>query len=187
MGIPKEPKPVKLFVALLANREDLFRSVEDELRILFGPVDSVSRTLPWNITRYYEEEMGAGLMRRFVSFGSLVSPEELPALKLKTRSLEEDHRRIKGEKKGREVNVDPGYLDIGKVVLASTKNASHRIYLRSGIYAESTLMFYRGSFQPFAHTYPDYSWPETLRFFTSLRSLYLDQLKQSHQELGPSE
>lgn len=110
MGFPKEPKPVKFFVALLTNREDLFRSIENRLRISFGPVDSVSQTLPWNITCYYEEEMGTGLMRRFVSFRPLVSPEELPDLKLKTQSLEENHRRMKGEKKGREVNIDPGYF-----------------------------------------------------------------------------
>jgi len=177
MGIAKEPKPVKLFVALLSNREDLFLSVEDKLQLLFGPPDSVSQTLPWNITRYYEEEMGAGLMRRFVSFDPLVSPEELPDFKLRTQALEEDYQRVEGEKKGRSINIDPGYLDSGKVVLASTKNACHRVYLRSGIYAETTLMFYRGSFRPFDHTYPDYFWPETLTFFTTLRALYLRQLK----------
>ncbi|MFQ5853631.1 MAG: DUF4416 family protein, partial [Candidatus Binatia bacterium] len=60
-----------------------------------------------------------------------------------------------------------------------TKNAPHRLYLRLGIYGEATLMFYSGSFQPFAHTYPDYRWPETLSFFSELRTLYLRQLRES--------
>ena len=149
-------------------------------------MDSVSQTLPWNVTRYYEEEMGAGLMRRFVSFRSLVLPEELPALKLKTQSLEENHRRIEGEKKGREVNIDPVYWDVGKVVLASTKKRvpPHLSSFRDlcGEHADVVPRLL-----PFADAYADYSWPETLSFFTALRSLYLEQLKQNKQEPGPSE
>jgi hypothetical protein len=76
------------------------------------------------------------------------------------------------------VNVDPGYLEAGKVVLASTKNAGHRIYLHSGIYGEAALLYYDGAFQACPHTYPDYQWAETLSFLTSLRSVYLHQLRQ---------
>ncbi len=178
MGIPKEPRPVKLFVALLSHYEDLFPSVESDLTGLFGSIDSASGTLPWEVTDYYEEEMGSALLRKFLSFGPLISPERLPEIKLITQDLEENYYWREGEKKGRKVNIDPGYLEAGKVVLASTKNASHRIYLRAGIYGEATLMFHSGSFRPFSHTYPDYRWPETLSFFALLRSLYLSQLRQ---------
>ena len=79
---------------------------------------------------------------------------------------------------GRRVNIDPGYIDAFKVVLASTKNAGQRIYLHSGIHAEATLMYFDGAFHGLAYTYPDYLWPATLAFFTSLRSVYVDQLRR---------
>jgi hypothetical protein len=177
MGTVKEPTPVKLFVALLSGNEDLLSTVEKELVGLFGAVDSSTRGIPWELTDYYKEEMGSGLMRRFVSFEALVSPEKLPEIKLQTQSLEEKYRWLRGEEKGRRVNVDPGYLDAGKVVLASTKDASHRIYLRSGIYGEVTLLFHKGSFEPFIYTYKDYLWRDTHSFFSAVRSLYLRQLR----------
>ena len=178
MGTPREPEPVKLFVGLLACDEELFPSVEAELVRLFGPVDSMSRTVSWSVTDYYEREMGSGLLRRFLSFAPLISPEGLSEIKLKTQRVEEKYRRVEDEGKRRRVNVDPGYLDSGKVVLASTKSAQHRIYLCSGIYAEATLLYYKGSFHPFAYTYPDYLWPETAAFLNASRVRYLEQLKR---------
>lgn len=179
MGIPKEPQPVKLFVALLSGQPDLFLEAEKELAALFGPVDSASASLPWSITDYYEKEMGSGLLRRFVSFIPLVSPGEIAPIKLRTQDLEACYQWSEGERTGRRINIDPGYLDRGKIVLASTKGAAHRIYLGSGIYAEATLLYRNGSFAPFPYTYSDYLWPETLAFFTELRARYLTQLKQA--------
>jgi len=178
MGIPKEPQPVKLFVALLSGQADLFLEAEKGLAALFGPVDCASASLPWSLTDYYEKEMGSGLLRRFVSFVPLVPPGEIAQIKLRTQDLEARYEWNQGERTGRRVNIDPGYLDRGKVVLASTKGAAHRIYLGSGIYAEATLLYRKGSFEPFLYTYPDYLWPETLAFFTDLRSRYLQQLKE---------
>lgn len=178
MGIPTEPKPVKLFVALLSRHEELFPLVEKELTALFGPADSACGSLPWAVTDYYEKEMGIGLLRRIVSFAPLISPEALAEIKLEAQGMEERYQWIEGEKRGRRVNIDPGYVDAGKVVLVSTKGASHRIYLRSGIYGEVTLLFQGGLFQPLVYTYPDYLWPETRAFFVALRSLYLRQLNQ---------
>src|SRR3990170_2263762 len=82
------------------------------------------------------------------------------------------------DRPGRRVNIDPGYIDAFKVALASTKNAGQRIYFHSGIYAEATLMYFDGAFHGLAYTYPDYLWPQTLAFFTSLRSVYVDQLRR---------
>ena len=179
MGTPREPKPVKLFVALLACHEELFPSVAGGLSALFGPIDSASQTVPWSVTDYYEREMGSGLLRRFLSFAPLISPDSLAEIKLKTQGVEQNYQRAERGRTRRRVNIDPGYLDAGKVVLASTKSAAHRIYLRSGIYGEATLLYYDGSFHPFAYTYPDYVWPEAKAFFAASRSRYLEQLKQT--------
>lgn len=178
MGTPREPKPVKLFIALLANHEGLFPAAEKDLRDLFGAIDLASQTFPWTVTDYYEKEMGPGLVRKFISFDSLISPERLPEIKLMAQNVEGNYQWVEDGGRGRRLNIDPGYLETGKVVLASTKNTSHRVYLGSGIYGEATLQFYNGSFEPLAYTYQDYCWPETRSFFARVRSLYLSQLRR---------
>jgi hypothetical protein len=179
MGSPGDPKPAKYFAGLLSSDIELLDSVETELVAIFGAIDARSETLPWNVSKFYENEMGAGLLRRFVSFSQLDSPGNLADIKLKTQRVEEKYRSAGRGREGRRVNIDPGYLEAGKVVLASTKNAGHRIYLKSGIYGETTLLYYDGSFQPCPHTYPDYLWAETLFFLTSLRSAYLGKLRNT--------
>jgi hypothetical protein len=144
LGTPGETKPVKLLVALLACDKELFPPVESDLSALFGPIESASENLSWWLSDYYEREMGFGLLRRLVSFGPLVAPDALSEIKLKTQSVEQVYRRATDG--GRRVNIDPGYLDAGKVVLASTKSGAHRIYLRYGIYGEVTLLYYGGRF-----------------------------------------
>jgi Domain of unknown function (DUF4416) len=175
MGTPREPKPAKFFVALLSSSQELLSEAENDLIALMGQIDGRSVVLPWNLSPYYEREMGSGLLRCFVAFSSLLPPEGLAELKLKTQVIEDQYRNSAG---ARRINVDPGYLDTHKVVLASTKNASQRIYLRSGIYAEATLFYDNGHFHGLAYTYRDYLWPEALAFFSDLRAAYLKQLKQ---------
>jgi hypothetical protein len=178
MGTPGEPKPAKYFVALLAANPELLVAVEKELTAILGPIDHRSEALPWTVSRYYENEMGCGLWRRFLSFAPLISPERLVETKLATQGVEAIYRSDNPPSFGRTVNCDPGYLEAGKVVLASTKNAGHRIYLGRGIYAETTLVYYDRGFHEGLHTYQDYLWPATLDFLSSVRSAYLRQLKQ---------
>lgn len=178
MGTPREPKAAKFFVALLSSDSELLTTVEKDLSNVLGAVDSRSEILPWTVSSFYESEMGSDLRRRFVSFGPLASPAELARIKLLTQHVEDKFRDKTANHPGRHVNLDPGYIDTFKVVLASTKNAGQRIYLHSGIYAEATLTYFDGAFHGLAYTYPDYLWPATLAFFTSLRSVYVDQLRR---------
>ncbi|MGH7770303.1 MAG: DUF4416 family protein [Candidatus Binatia bacterium] len=178
MGTPQEPQPVKLFVALLAAHDDLFPPVEIDLSALFGPIDAASAIVSWSVTDYYQSEMGRALRRRFISFERLISPETLAEIKHKTHEVENSYRRAGGTGRRRRANIDPGYVDTGKVVLASTKGAGHRMYLQAGIYGETTLLFYEGSFHPLPYTYRDYLWPETTAFLADLRARYLGQLKR---------
>jgi hypothetical protein len=178
MGIPRQPKPAKYFVALLSSGLEPLTRVENDLVSVLGAIDSRSETLPWAVSSFYEKEMGRRLLRRFVSFEPLWSPEKLAEVKLSTQQVEEKNRGTGMQPSGRRVNLDPGYIEAGKLVLASTKNASQRIYLRSGIYAEATLLYYEGGFHGCSYTYPDYLWPETLAFLTRLRAIYLRQLRE---------
>jgi Domain of unknown function (DUF4416) len=166
MGIPVDPKPAKYFVGLLSSDITLLDCVETDLTALLGPVDGRSETLPWNLSR-------------FVSFSRLISPGNLADIKLQAQEVEKKYRWSGPGREGRRVNIDPGYVEAGKVVLASTKDAGHRIYLHSGIYGETTLLYCDGAFQASPRTYRDYLWAETLAFLTALRSAYLDQLRAS--------
>jgi hypothetical protein len=176
MGTVAEPKPVKYFVAFLFSDSEILRQVESDLVALLGNIDGRSEIVHWQASKFYDNEMGSGLRRGLLSFLPLVSPENLAAIKLQTRQIE-DRWRV-GSNGGRRVNLDPGYLDAFKIVLASTKNAGQRVYLRSGIYGEATLMYHDGQFHGLPYTYRDYLWPETLAFLTQLRSTYLRQRRE---------
>ena len=144
MGTPAEPKPAKYFIAFLVADPSLLAGVEAEVVACLGTIDGKSAIAEWRASNFYAAEMGARLWRGFGSCQSLRGANELAAIKLQTQTIEEKYRDPCGA--GRRVNLDPGYLDALKVVLASTKNASQRIYLSSGIYGEATLFYHHGDF-----------------------------------------
>jgi hypothetical protein len=170
MGTTVPPQPVKLFIGLLSNNESLFDPVARECSGLFGPIDRVSPPFPFSHTRYYEEEFGKDLKRRFVFFKEPISPGEIVTIKEKTNSLEDRWAVQTGKGRKRRMNIDPGYLNTVKVVLVSTKDVAHRIYLADGIYAEVTLVYRYGRFQVLEHTYPDFRSDAALDLFTGVRN-----------------
>jgi hypothetical protein len=173
MGSPQSPAPVKLIAGLLATSDDWLLHAIASLNERFGPVDARSSATDWTVSTYYRDEMGAAIRRQFISFERLIAADQLVAVKLATNELEERWRTSSG----RRVNIDPGYIAATKLVLASTKDAAHRIYLGQGIHAEVTLLFSNGIFQPHAHTYPDYAAPGAVAFFNGVRGTYLAQLR----------
>ncbi|MBS3736518.1 MAG: DUF4416 family protein [Candidatus Bipolaricaulota bacterium] len=176
MGEPTEPKPVKLFTGLLTSRPEIFSSVEEELRAEFGPADLESELIPFDFTDYYSEEMGEDIKRKFISFEELIDPGDIADIKLNTNEAEEEFSEELDVDLPRPINIDPGYVGQSKMVLATTKNYSHRIYIRSGIYAEVTFQYKDGSFRALQWTYPDYRSEEYLEFFERVRTRYCEQL-----------
>ena len=173
MGTPTTPAAVKLIVGVLAASDALLDDSRRHLAQSFGPIDACSTPTAWAVSEYYREEMGDSLLRQYFGFEHLIGPGKLAAVKQMSNSME-DTWRVAGR---RQVNLDPGYVASTKLVLASTKDAAHRIYLSGGIYAEVTLFFTHGSFRPHAHTYPDYGAREALAFFNMVRGKYLQQLR----------
>lgn len=170
---------------------------ENRLEKKFGPLELKSPILPFNYTDYYEKEMGKDVKRQFFSFQKLIDPGALADIKLFTNKLEESCRDrsalgglalSKEASRGRPINLDPGYLASSKLVLASTKDYSHRIYLKKGIYAEVTLRYAKGAFEPLPWTFPDYRSKEYIDFFTETRILYMKKLRgQSASGGNPEE
>lgn len=180
MGPLRRPVPVKLFCALLLSPAFSVDEVEAGLQQQFGAIMLRSEPFPFTQTAYYNGEMGEGLVRRYVAFEPLISISELPAIKHTTNHLEAGWALPDGR---RRVNLDPGYLDLAKVVLASTKDHIHRLFVGAGIYAEVTLRYVRKRFEPWEWTYPDYQLPATKAFFEQLRGLYKTQLSASEQRV----
>ena len=174
MGPAREPQPIKLIVGMFTAELPLFDTAQDALAATYGPADYESETLPFDQTTYYDAEFGAPLWRRFLAFRRLVAPDALPAVKRHTNELEQTWARA-GR---RRINLDPGYVSLGKLVLATTKNHGHRLYLGQGIYGEVTLSYHDGAWQPWPWTYPDYCAPAYRAVFDEIRALYRQQLRE---------
>ena len=175
LGVVRQPAQVKLFCALLLAPSVAQTEVEHVLQQCFGTIVLRSQPFPFTQTSYYSGEMGEDLIRLYLAFDPLIGIAELAAVKHTTNDLESRWAMAPGL---RRVNLDPGYLDLAKVVLASTKDHAHRLYIGSGIFAEVTLRYRQKSFQPWDWTYPDYRLPVTLTFFNQLREYYKAQLRQ---------
>ncbi len=173
MSTPNDSDDVRLISSLFSPEKELIDRAVMEMEKLFGPVDIISSWLFFDRTRYYEKEMGWPLHRRFVTFKDLIRPEELPEKKLATNRIERAYSD--GEK--RRINIDPGYISLERLVLATGKNYTHRIYLSKGIYADLTLVFNKGSFRPLDWTYRDYSDINTIEFFNEQRERYKNRIR----------
>lgn len=186
MGAIRPPKRVNLICGLIANDPDLMDRAIRLLSEHVGPVDEVSELWPFEDTDYYTLEMGENLRRRFVSFSRLIDPVELAGLKILSNELEARICRECGlPDSQRRVNLDPGYIALGKLVLATTKDYSHRLYLRDGIYAESTLHFENGRWVPWPWTYPDYADSRYHAFFMRVRERLKEKLNAVSSDPAP--
>jgi hypothetical protein len=158
MAIIRDPLPVKLFIGMLSPDIDLFDVCTEILRKEYGSLDYQSQVVPWDKTDYYQDEMGTGIFRKFIFFEHLRDPGDLPGTKHFTNKIESTFAVREGTIVRRKINLDPGYITEAKVVLATTKDFSHRIYIGSNLYAEVTLKYAvrERDFIPFDYTYPDY-------------------------------
>jgi hypothetical protein len=165
MGAITTPEEVKLISGMISGSRETLVEATKRLKREFGPIDLTGEVMEFDFTHYYDEEMGAGLLRQFVAFEKLVNPEEIVAIKRITNDIEDKF----AEGPNRKVNLDPGYITESKLILASTKDFSHRIYLSDGIYAEVTLMYVRGQWVSQPYTFPDYASGRYDDFLTKAR------------------
>jgi hypothetical protein len=160
----QDPLPVKLFLGILTSFPDMVPPAEERLVELFGSVDARSGPFGFDSTRYYSKTMGQPLYRYFLSFAGLVGPAAIADAKIRTNAVESDLAR-ENPRSARPINLDPGYLEQSKIVLASTKNFYHRILVSGGIYAEVTLRFEAGKWRSFPWTFPDFRTGQYHPFF----------------------
>jgi len=175
MSKPKTPQPVKLIASIITADPELMDAVCLHLEKNYGPIDYRSDQLAFNSTDYYTAEIGQGLFRRFITAANLIAPESLPDIKLFANGLEATCARSDGT---RRVNIDPGYITLHHLILATCKNFAHRPYLRDGVFADLTLLYQGGAFTALPWTFPDYRSPKIITLLNSLRDRYYEQLKQ---------
>ena len=184
MGAIRQCKPTLLLVAAFGATEEALALGKEKVEREFGAIAKESATYRFDdFTQYYEKEMGSALNKRFWVFENLVDPGELASIKIMTNLWEQEigdrlYREGKAETP-RPLNLDPGYIELGKLILASTKDHAHRIYLRDGIFAETTLMYTQKEWKALPWSYADYRDAKNQEFFTECRSY----LKKRLQEL----
>ncbi len=177
MGAVRPPKRAKLFAGLLTGDADLFALATRRLAEHFGPIDFESDVWTFDKTDYYEPEMGPNIKRRFVFFDELASMERLAEIKRLTNDIEARICDDLGHPHtARPVNIDPGYITLSKLILATTKDRAHRIYIQRGIFAEVTLQFASGCWRAFPWTFPDYADDTYHSTFTQARDRLKEQL-----------
>jgi hypothetical protein len=168
VGTIKSPPPVQFFTSIIFSDSGILSGVEAGLSALMGTVEERTAIVPFSQSDYYAPEMGPDLGRCFLLFHPLLDRERLAGIKCATNGIEEsfstDGRRM--------VNIDPGYLALEHMVLATTKGFAHRVYLGQGIFADLTLIYKNGTYRALPWTYPDYGSNELVPLFNGWRERY---------------
>ena len=182
MGDIRRVEPVKLLVGMLSAYPGALAEAESRLTQVLGPVDLRSDVWAHAFTEYDRDELGHPLVRLFLAFEELVPPDRLPCVKRLANQIEQDVAAMGEWPVLRPVNLDPGYIAPSRLVLATTKDHAHRIYLEGGIYGEVTLLYRRDRWTPMEWTYPDYRTPDYHVFFSRVRDRLLAQRGAAREE-----
>jgi len=179
MASPRHPEPVLLVVAAFSQHASALEWARQRLARAFGPVALIGPTYEFKQTAYYQPTMGTELRKQLLVFRELVTADALAAIKLQTNAMEAELAGRDGYAEPRPLNLDPGILSLGKFMLATTKDQAHRVYLGEGIYAEVTLRYQAGTFEPWPWTYADYRLPDVLLFLQQAREYYRARLQEA--------
>lgn len=176
MGEIQDPRKILPIVAAFSRHSEALEWGKSQAEAAWGEIALVSEPFLLTETTYYDQEMGPGQYKQFWAFSQLRSPGDLPDWKRTSNGWEEQYAQTGQWPEERPLNLDPGYISEAKLVLATTKDRDHRIYLRDGIYAEVTLHFRRKAWTSWPWTYPDYQRPEYHEFFDRCRAYLRQQM-----------
>jgi hypothetical protein len=182
MGIAQTHRPVLLICAVISRYDEAFDWSLERFRETWGESCLVSPRFDFVETTFYQATMGGELKKQFFAFDRLIDPTELPNAKLQSNQWEIQYARARQHAELRPLNLDPGYLTEAKLVLATTKDRDHRIYLDQGIFAEVTLHFHKGQWCNRPWTYPDYQRADFQAFFSEARNWLRKQYRSSMQQ-----
>lgn len=168
---PEIPKRVKLFAGILYSNQKLFVKSLHLLQKKFGEIDYKSSSFKFNVSDYYFDEMGTNILRVFVSFEPIIFPDKISEIKILSNEIETSLTI----NESRKVNIDTGYLDYDKVVLASVKYNGNKIYLAKGVWADLTLHYKKGLYHPYPWSFPDFKSGIYNNVFQDIRTIFKKQ------------
>ena len=176
MGEIRTQRNALLIVGAFGQSDSALAFVRSKIESQWGEIALTSPVYDFDQTTYYSPSMGANLKKQFWAMKTLIDKAELPKIKHLTNEWEAEYAdKNKSEHVARPVNVDPGYLTEAKLVLATTKDRDHRLYLADGIFAEVTIYFHRQQWRTSRWTYPDFQTPEYHAFFSDCRNFLREQ------------
>lgn len=184
MGIPREPTYSLLTVACFSRHVEALDWAVLQLTPRFGNIALTSPDFSFHHTKYYHSTMGSGLVKRFWVFDDIVSADCLPKVKHFTIALESELAASGRFPEARPINLDPGLVQLGKFLLASTKDQAHRVYLADDIFAEVTLRFEAGAFEVWPWTYADYREEAVRAFLNDARALLYEKVTKLRKTSG---
>ena len=173
MFLLRKVPTARLICGVMYNSDKVLQEAMDVLTKKYGPIKSTGPLFPLSYTKYYNDEMGDSIMRTYYTFEKIIRHDQLANIKCFTNKLE---KRLSTNGK-RNINLDPGYCELSRIVLASAKDFSHRIYIGKGIFAEVTLLYMNGTYNTLGWTYPDYKDENTIRYFNQVRQEYYNEIK----------
>lgn len=156
MGLIHQPESVLPVTAVFTRYPEAIEWAREKIETNWGKIVLSSELFPFEQTQYYESTMGPSLKKIFFAVSPFMDPARLAEMKNQSNLWEEEYAAKFPKPESRPLNIDPGYVDLGKLVLASSKDFYHRIYLGKGVYAEITLSFTKGRWTAFPWTFPDY-------------------------------
>jgi hypothetical protein len=158
--------------ALMWKDNEYLNKIEDILISKFD--EKLAETEPYQLgfSKYYISEMGEPLYKKFVILKEIIYKPELKDIKLYSMDLEKQF----SENGKRKINIDPFYIDLDQLVVATKKYRGNRIYIGDGIYIEMELWYHNQSYQPFLWTYLDYK--EYIPFFNKVRNKHIKSFKK---------
>ena len=172
----------KFIIGVLISNLELKKKLLSKLTKTYGEIDYESPLMDFTFTSYYNKEMGEDIKKFFISFKKLQYPEMLYKIKLNTNKIENSFK----QNNNRKINLDPGIINQSHLILATTKDGSHRIPVKNGIFCEITLMFEKGCFRPLEWTYPDFRSKEYLDILSKIRNIYKNQIKKEKNKYKPT-
>ena len=172
MGIPQAFEQEKLIIGVIYHDTDVLAAATKILVERFGEIEDKSHEYSFSkdFSSYYDGELGGEGTRVIYSFKNTVDPELQAEIKEFTNEIE--------NKFSRRINLDPGFISSGRLLLATTKPIGFRIPLKRGIYTELTLYWARGAWHKLPWTYRDYQDEKVQKFITKVRKSYLAKRRE---------
>lgn len=184
MSKPVNQSKAVLVIAFMYNNKEKYENAIKIAIKIFGKINIISDEYDFSHSKYYKNEMGDNLRKRFIAFDKMISRDYIVKVKKITDKIE----KINCEKERRTVNIDPAILTLENFVLVTNKNFTHRIYIKDNVFADLTLIYKKDSgYNDLPWTYADYSSEETKKFLNKIRSIFYERLIKTSPFAGKNE